>query len=174
MDSMKDIIRKHNSKILSPAPETNQRTCNCRTPTSCPLDGNCLATNIVYKATVESKNSESSDTSTVKQYFGLATNFKERYNNHMSSFRQREYSTKTDLSSHIWMLKDRGKPYTISWSIVTHASAYSGGSRRCNLCVAEKLTILQADQKMMLNTRNEIVNKCRHKNKFYLRNLRFV
>ena len=173
MDNMKDIIRKHNSKILSPAPESNQPTCNCRTPTSCPLDGNCLATDIVYKATVESKNSENSSTSTVKHYIGLATNFKERYANHMMTFRQRKYSN-SDLSSHIWMLKDRGKPYTISWSIVTRASAYPGGSRRCNLCVAEKLAILQADQRTLLNTRDEIVNKCRHKNKFYLRNLRFV
>ena len=43
------------------------------------------------------------------------------------------------------------------------------GAKRCNLCLAEKLAILQADQRTLLNKRSEFVSKCRHRNKFKLK-----
>ena len=47
--------------------------------------------------------------------------------------------------------------------------AYTSGAKRCNLCLAEKLAILQADQRTLLNKRSEFVSKCRHRNKFKLK-----
>ena len=47
--NLKRIISSHNKRILRPP--TQERTCNCK-KTVCPLDGNCLLTNIVYQATV--------------------------------------------------------------------------------------------------------------------------
>ena len=40
----------------------------------------------------------------------------------------------------------------------------------CNLCLAEKLEIIKADKKRLLNKRTELVSKCRHENRFYLCN----
>ena len=43
------------------------------------------------------------------------------------------------------------------------------GAKRCNLCLVEKLAILQADQCTLLNKRSEFVSKCQHWNKFKLK-----
>jgi hypothetical protein len=62
-----------------------------------------------------------------------ATTFKERYVNHTSSFRHKKDSNKTELSKHIWKLKENNQDYTIKWSILKHAISYTGGSKRCNM-----------------------------------------
>ena len=72
-----------------------------------------------------------------------ATTFKERYANHTSSFRHKKDSNKTELSKHIWKLKENNQDYTIKWSILKHAISYTGGSKRCNLCLEEKFCILK-------------------------------
>ena len=66
--------------------------------------------------------------------------------------------------------KDEGKNPRIKWSIVAHIAPYQPGARSCNLCLKEKLTILQADTSSTLNKRTELNGKCRHMNKFKLRN----
>ena len=40
------------------------------------------------------------------------------------------------------------------------------------LCLTEKMFILQADKKNLLNKRSKLVSKCRHINKFLLKNVR--
>ena len=48
-----------------------------------------------------------------KTYIGLtATSFKARYMNHKASFNNRAKSNQTELSKHIWKLKDDGSPYS--------------------------------------------------------------
>ena len=37
-------------------------------------------------------------------------------------------------------------------------------------CVAEKLYIIKRSNNKLLNKRSELVSKCRHENKFYLKN----
>ena len=54
MDNIGKIIQGHNAKILSNDKQT-QKDCNCRNKKSCPLDRDCQAECIVYKAEVESK-----------------------------------------------------------------------------------------------------------------------
>ena len=81
-----------------------------------------------------------------------------------------KHETSTRLSRHIWRLKDENKPYSIRWSVVRRAAPYSNISKRCNLCLAEKLEIARADKTRSLNKRSELVSKCRHENKFYLCN----
>ena len=76
----------------------------------------------------------------------------------------------TELSKHIWGLKRAGKSYDIKWKILRRARAYSNCSKRCNLCLAEKLAILDANRATLLNKRSELVSKRRHENKFYLSN----
>ncbi len=161
MNNMAAIISSHNAKILAPAPESPQRTCNCRQPQNCPLNGNCLTECVVYKATVSA--SQTPD----RHYYGLTEGpFKTRFNAHSRSFRAESCRKETELSKYIWDLKDQNKAYEIKWKIEQRASPYKCGTRRCDVCLSEKMVIAMADPTTMLNKRAEIVSTCRHRAKF--------
>ena len=56
--------------------------------------------------------------STTKNYYGnCEKSFKERYNNHTSSFRNILRQKSTELSNYIWELKENDENYTIDWLI---------------------------------------------------------
>ena len=93
-----------------------------------------------------------------------------RYAQHKLSFRNRNYSNSTELSKHIWTLKDSNTNYKIDWSILATAPAYSNKRKRCHLCLTEKLYLTKAKKPTLLNKRTELISKCRHENKFYLAN----
>ena len=168
MPNMAAIIKRHNARICRAEEEGDDRSrhCNCRRPNQCPLNGKCLNSSIVYKATVDV-----SGTPAPKVYIGSTeTPFKHRYANHLMSFRHERYENQTELSKYIWRLKREGKDYRIGWDILRRAPAYSSLSKRCDLCVTEKLMILFMDKSTLLNRRSELVSKCRHQNKVYLSN----
>ena len=79
------------------------------------------------------------------------------------------YSAETDLSKYVWKLKKSGKQYNIKWSILNHARAYTAGAARCNLCLEEKVCLLEADKSRILNKRSELFAKCYHRNSFSVR-----
>jgi len=170
MPNMSSIIKNHNNKILRSVPhngnDNGSPKCNCRKKDQCPMNGNCQVRSLVYNATVHVDNGGER-----KEYIGLTENtFKQRYNNHQTSMRHEQYETSTELSKYIWMLKRGNRNHNITWSIHSRATPYSNVSKRCNLCLAEKLAILNADKAVTLNKRSELVSKCRHENKFYLAN----
>jgi hypothetical protein len=68
-----------------------------------------------------------------------ANSFKERYRNHKKSFTNATYMNETELSKYIWKLKQNGRPFTLTWSILRHAAPYSSGGKQCSLCTQEKL-----------------------------------
>ena len=163
--NMRNLIKQHNAKILNETRKANSDGCNCRKRNSCPLDGACLASGIVYKATVTTNIGQP------KIYIGSTEHsFKTRFNNHKISLKYRKHSHSTCLSKYIWELKDKGTDHEIKWSILKRAKPYSGKPSRCNLCLAEKLCILTADKSVLLNKRSELITKCRHENKFYAAN----
>ena len=175
MNNTKQIIDNHNRRILSP-PQANvtatttateiNKTCNCRQKNTCPLDGNCLQPSVIYQATVTHRNSNKTET-----YIGLTENeFKTRYRNHTASFRHAKHKNSTELSKHIWNLKDNNIDHFISWRILSSNSPYSSSSKRCNLCLKEKFLIICRPELSTLNKRNELVSSCRHRNKALLRN----
>ena len=95
---MQQIIKAHNAKIINGKNiiDPNRKTCNCRQPTKFPLDGNCLSSCIIYKATVSLEKEKVA-------YIGLtSTTFKERYNNHSKSFNHEKYKNETELSKYVW------------------------------------------------------------------------
>ena len=164
MQNMGAIISAHNTKVLtsSTAATPPARTCNCRKPLECPLNGNCLAKCLVYKATV------TAPTKSTKHYYGLTEGeFKTRYNLHTRSFRD-DTEAQTELSKYIWELKRSTPPLSanIRWEIIKHAAPYRCGSRRCDLCLTEKMVIAAADTSSTLNKRSEIMSTCRHRKKF--------
>jgi len=79
-------------------------------------------------------------------------------------------ANRTELAKHIWKLNDDKENYKINWSIISSASAYSNISKRCYLCVTEKLHIIKADKASNLNKRNELIFKCLQENKYFLMN----
>ena len=95
----------------------------------------------------------------------------ERYRNHIKSFTHEKYSNETELSKHIWHLKQNKTDFTIKWSITKKSISYTGGSKRCNLCLEEKLNILKEKDNCLLNKRSEIISVCQHKNRFQVKSL---
>ena len=101
MDNVGKIINAHNKAKLQEE-NTAMDKCNCKKPNECPLSGNCLIDNIVYKASVHTAQG------TPKSYIGLCeTDFKRSFNNHKLSFTHEDKKQTTHLSKHIWTLKTR-------------------------------------------------------------------
>ena len=125
--------------MLSTTTKNTEEGCNCRDKNECPLENKCLSTNLVYKACVSAdENTE------VKNYIGLTEGtFKQRFNRHQLSFRYKNYANSTELSRHVWKLKNSGKDQNtnIKSSIITKAALYNNDSKACNLRLTEKLFI---------------------------------
>ena len=163
--NMQRHLDAHNKKVLAgEEADANARMCNCRGgPEQCPLQGKCLIKSVVYEAEVETAIN-------TKTYYGLTERtFKDRFNQHQSDIRHEKNRHSTALSSYVHSLKDENIPYTIKWKINSRAYPYQCGGRQCDLCLQEKLVICLADPEKTLNSRTEIVSKCRHKRKFTLR-----
>ena len=168
--NMSNIIKNHNSKVLANSSEaadtrSDVKTCNCRKSAACPLEGNCLANSVIYQATIScnSKNTQHF------RYIGLTEGtFKTRYNGHLNSIRHEKNEAATELSKKFWELKRDGKQPSITWKIVKKVRTYKGGQSVCNLCLAEKYFIIRDRGKNLLNSRTELLSKCRHRKKFLL------
>ena len=174
MNNTRQIIDNHNKRILNSPAHTDKtadntidpKSCNCRQKNSCPLNGNCLQSSVIYQATVKRNDNNSTET-----YIGLTENdFKTRYRNHTTSFRIAKHRNSTELSKHIWTLKDSNIDYSISWRIISSCSSYNASSKRCNLCLKEKFLIICRPDLSTLNKRNELVSSCRHRSKALLCN----
>ena len=89
--NIKSIITSHNNKLINPVERTNDRLCNC-VGFQCPVNGECLKSDLVYSCKVESANE-------VKEYIGSTKNsFKVRWNAHNSDARYISKRTKTTLA----------------------------------------------------------------------------
>ena len=129
-----------------------------------PTATKCLSRAIVYQATVTEERTNKKET-----YVGMTENtFKQRYANHKQSFKQEKHKNQTELSKHIWSLKDQGTKHEISWKILLHAKPYAPGQQRCSLCTAEKFYILCKPEMATLNTRAGMISTCRHRRKHLL------
>ena len=98
--------------------------------------------------------------------------WKQRNYQHKHTFNNRKQEHRTSLSKFVWSTKDKNNnaPPKISRSILKLAPAYSNTTKRCMLCLQEKLAIITyPEQHKLLNKRSELISKCRHENKFLLR-----
>ena len=66
-------------------------------------------------------------------------------------------------------MKTKNEDYKISWKILKSISKLKNGNKMCRLCLTEAALIMK-EKKGQLNKRTEILNKCRHENKFLLKN----
>ena len=140
--------------------DSNVIKCNCRDKSQCPVEKKCKIKNVIYQAEVIcGDNSET--------YIGLtSTEFKTRYNSHKHSFNDNSKRYSTELSKHIWSLKDSNQNFKIKWKLICQARPYNNISKRCHLCICEKYFIICKYRMATLNKRSELISKCRHQNKF--------
>ena len=102
------MIKQHNFKVLSKANDNINHKYNCRSKPNCPLNGECLTQCLVYKAT-------STISSNSFVYYGTSEGeFKSRSSNYTKSFRHRECMNETELSKHMWNLKNHGYDNNLS------------------------------------------------------------
>ena len=168
---MKSKINSHNRHVLrssSNIQACNARLCNCPEAGYCPLNGNCLQNEILYLGRITSDIINYKP----KEYKGIcSTVFKERYRNHNKAFNNERYRTDTELSKEVWAVKNKNGTPKISWSIFERFPPYNLELKRCYLCLNEKLEIAIHKEGNLLNRRCEVISKCRHQNKYKLRNL---
>ena len=148
LPNIKSIINALNRKILYPSPAIGRRTCNCISIPQCPLQQKCLRNNILYQANITTIG-ENSET---KVYFGICeTTFKLRYVNHKKSCNHRNRKSDTQLSNEFWKIKDNKHSANITREILGRYQAYNTSSKRCSLCLNEKLKIaLHRDNNMLI------------------------
>ena len=101
---------------------------------------------IVYRADVTINTTDEH-----KYYYGISdTLFKERYENHKTSFRHRSHLTASDLSKYYWKLVGKGAVPTIKFSIAkcvkgnTFITNWLSGNFRCFI-VPKKETSFRHD-----------------------------
>ena len=106
-------------------------------------------------------------------YTGIAdNNFKERFNGHKTTLNNSDKRNKTTLSQHIWELKDSGKNFNLTWSIVQNAPIFNHTTKKCRLCNIEKLLIMFQPDGATLNDRSELYSTCRHRLKNTLKKVK--
>ena len=102
MPNIKSVIQNCNLNLLSKY-TTPVAVCSCsyRKNSECLLDNECLSESLILKTAASQIPSQISkyDDGT------CAKTFKEQYNNHTATFRNNTKQKSTDLSKHIWELK---------------------------------------------------------------------
>ena len=136
MCNIQQFIKKYNNFIQN---KRNKITlsCDCRDKNECKLNGNCRTENVIYKYTSLTK-------SNVKNvYLGVPEReFKKSwYYNHQNSFQNKNYKNSTIFSSYLWSIKSTSeeKNVNLNCEVMRQAVLYSNISKRCLLCLHEKL-----------------------------------
>ena len=97
--------------------------------------------------------------------------FKKRYTKHKKSFNAEKNKNDTKLSTEYWKLANNKLHPQISWSIKGNYKSYNPNSKRCSLCLHEKLEIVDDPKEILLNKRSEVISQCHHRNKYKLNTL---
>ena len=86
MENISQIMKGHNKQITK-TNEGSVAPCNCRDKSKCPVNGNCRVENVVYKCVPSTTKISKEDI-----YTGVVEgNRKQRYYNHIMSFRNQRY-----------------------------------------------------------------------------------
>ena len=158
------ILRKYPSEVSS----MPLRMCNCPTGAECPLNKFCLDKDVLYTGELTSTLNNYG----TKIYKGIcSTTFKERLGNHRKAFNHEKYKADSELSKEIWHIKQKGGAYQVKCTKDRNHTSYKPETKRCSLCDHEKLAIALHKDENLLNQRNEIISRCRHRFKYKLAKL---
>ena len=93
---MARVIQRYNTSLVKEPVPTDIKKCSCRQKPGCPLDKKCLSECLVYNASFDRLV-----TNETKHYYGTCEkNYKDRYNNHTGSFRNKSKEKSTELSKY--------------------------------------------------------------------------
>ena len=162
--NLANIMKSHNKKLIN-TPIKNNLPYNCRKKYECPFDGKWRAENIVYKCAASIHGYPN------KVYLGTAEgDSKQRFYKHWMSFNNKGCSRDTSLSKYVWEVKRKLNIMpSLKWCIMKLVPAYSNISKKYQLCLQEKIEILNyPNPNDTLNKRSELISKCHHVNKFLL------
>ena len=135
LPNVKQIISKHNSKILRGG-ESTLPPCVCDIG-QCPVEGKCQTHGVIYKATLTHQGNKT------ETYVGLtARPFIVRHKEHQRNFHNREKRNSTTLSRKIWCLRDQNIKYELNWEILQKSKPYQPGNSCCHMCLADIYFIL--------------------------------
>ena len=151
--NMSSMIRSHNKKVINKDVKES-KPCNCRIKSECPLNGQCQVTDIIYKCTALSPDKPN------KVYLETDEGeFKKRFYNHRKLFNNEGSANDTTLSNYIWKLKETSNSSpTLVWSIAKKVPPYSNISKKCLLCLHEKLEIINYSRpEELLNKRPDLI-----------------
>lgn len=142
MPNLDAKISAHNISLLRKVPPAPEKLSECRVKPNCPLDEKCFTENVIYQATVESKEGK-------QTYIGLTGNaFKTRFRNHAAFFRDINKRNVTGLSKYIWSLKDKNIQFSLSWKMMarTCPAYYTLTKQSDAICVHRKSTSFFTNQ----------------------------
>ena len=104
--------------------------------TDCPLQEKCLSENTLHQADISSENFQ------IRIYYIISeTKFKTRYWNHKKFFNYEKHKNDTRLSNELWKIKASKKEPVLVWKILGQHQPYNVNTKRCLLCLHEKLQI---------------------------------
>ena len=117
------IINSHNKKILNENfVKPTSASCKCRVKTSCPLDGFCLQSSLVYicqAATPKITNDY------LHYIIGLTKyTFNCRSHKHKYSFRYESKKNATELSNFVRENKHANTETSLEWKVLDKAKSY--------------------------------------------------
>ena len=172
MPNIKTKIKTHNRKIQQNVPPKSTKHCNCQQKENFPINGACVQESLVCYATI-SCNGKNYKPKLCKG--SCETSFEKRYSNHKKSINVPLHKHNTKLSTEYWNLKKKqlnprqlNSKQRLSWKI---KEIYKSYNPTCNLCLTEKLEILEDQDKNLLNKISGIISQCRHTNKYKLKKL---
>ena len=96
---------------------------------------------------------------------------KKLYASYKKSFSLINSKYDTTLSVEYWALKQKQQDPRLTWEIKGQYKVCNPTLKKCNLCLNEKLMIIDDPDKNLLNKRSEVISQSCHQNKFKLVNL---
>ena len=88
--------------------------------------------------------------------------------------RSKGYKHGLGLSKNFLSLKDSNTEFCLKWRIKTKPIPYKCGSRKCDLCLPEKVAITRLEKVDFLKKRTEWWSKCRHRGKSITANIKWT
>ena len=130
-------VNNHNKNILGKKPPINTSNCSFRNKESWPLNGQWQIGEVVYEGTPFQVTNQ-----IIKKVLELRKNLSKDNHNHNLSFRNEFYKNDTELSKELWQIKMKNYIPEITWRSIKKCLPYNYNTRKCYLCLNEKLEIL--------------------------------
>ena len=149
MLNIKTKINSNNIEIIQNKLSKNTKHCDFQQKGNCPMNLACLKESLVHYATIsysDKHNKSNLNTKEVaKQVLRNAIVITKKLLKHVIK-----------LSTEYWNLKKKQLKQFISCKIKGIYKCYNQTSKHCNLCLPEKLEILDDPDKNLLNKRQEL------------------